>query len=257
MNRIKSLIIRTLLFWLAICINTVSPVYLEYAMRSVCAFLLTFSCSTLWPAAIVIDDLQREWSRVRPNTVSVSGDRIEWGTPQGYGPSAYEFLPNIYAPTSVEEGELFEIGRIRHHNNDVDGSTLAKGNFEFSLDVSIDGQIWQDNLFEFRFDFWENWDSGVQARTEIVEQPQWEIMFVDDVDYLLKVHGFQVDGAAVTSWYTPENSTTDVVLLGSVSRVVIPEPSTYLALGCLLILALLLSRRSKTRLASQAFIEKP
>lgn len=224
-------------------------------MRVFICILMTALSAPLFAVPIIVSDIKAEWGQADPNTgvMGVGTERLKWGSANSEnGKSSLEWQNGLSSPNSVGDWEVFSIGSIEHTSKSSERSDVFHTSLIWSIDVEIDGTLFNDISFEY--DVWHSNSQTVQQEDEggsvwVGDEPKWEIMYLNGEDYLLKVYGFNVDGAMITGWYTSEADTTTATLLGSVSRVTIPEPQTYLLLGSLLSLVALCARRRQQQAA--------
>lgn len=183
------------------------------------------------------------------NVNGVGTNQINWGITNGQQ-SGYVYAPaSMVYPVDITLGQNFNIATFTHNNfvirrgTSVQGATLAT-NYSFL----IDGQEIQiSSVYDFLHNETNNTSPGCcdDIVTLVNNNPFSESKIIGEYEYTIEILGFQVDDELFMEIETRENQSNDATLVARVTRVAIPEPSTYLLLSSMLVLVILAKRRVK------------
>lgn len=183
------------------------------------------------------------------NVNGIGTSQINWGITNGQQ-SGYIFAPaSQFYPIDVTIGENFDLATFTHNNfvvglnTSIQGATLAT-NFTFLVDGQ---QVQVSRVYDFTHI--ETPNIGSSCCDDFVlavnNTPFTESITIGNYEYMFSVEGIRVDGELFSYFQTVENQANTGVFEAKVTRVAIPEPSTYLLLSSMLVFAILIRRRAK------------
>ncbi len=149
----------------------------------------------------------------------------------------------------VTPGVAFDVATFTHNNFVVKRGTSIQGaKLATNFTLSIDGQeVNISKVYDFIHN--ETYNTSVGCCDDIVtavnNTPFTESLIVGDYEYDINIKGFRVGNELFSQFSTKENQANSAVLVAEVTRVAVPEPSTYLLMGSML--AFLVFYRIKRR----------
>lgn len=184
------------------------------------------------------------------NVNGIGTNQINWGITNGQQ-SGYIFAPtSLVYPVDVNFNENFDLATFTHNNfvigrnTSIQGATLAT-NFTFLVDGE---QVQVSRVYDFTHIETPNIGGGNCCDDFVIavnNTPFTESAVIGNYEYFFDIEGIRVDGELFSFFQTVENQENVGVLEAKVTRVAIPEPSTYLLLSSMLVVALLARRRVK------------
>jgi len=217
-----------------------------------CLFSFVLVGATANAATIEINNITGIWENDVPDS-AVTGEgtsEIRWGNPVYYDKkSGYDFDAES-TPFSVDCDQAFELGEFTHHNYPITGTALDTVDLKTTVDLTIDGVAVSGLNFTYNFDHTETPNSSdpIASRDIVVienNSMMSDVFTINDVEYTIYLSGFLIGGELVDTFYTWEKCKNTAKLFAMITTpgCVIPEPSTYLLLGSMLICAVALKRR--------------
>ncbi len=213
--------------------------------------------------ALTLSSLEGTWVNPNPananihyyNDVSIaygngSEDQIRWGYATISGDqSGLGFTGVVFAPSSFDIDEPFQIGQLRHFNEPVYPPVVSSVDLEIYLSFA-DPAINKTFTFTFNVDETPNTTGDDWKDRDFIYFPNSypkETFELDGVLYTLQLLGFGDDPSnLVTHFESPENSINSTLLWGKITNPV-PEPATIF-LVCAGFLGFLgLKRKNKLR----------
>ena len=200
---------------------------------------------------VTINSISGKWQNSDPVT-GISGigtDLIRWGTGTGSGRSGYRF-DAATTPIEPTEGVDFALGEFTHFNRPITGTSLDSVDLLVTIGFDIDGivQTPVESLFSFTHDETPNspalpdckYPGSVTRCDDLVTATlnlgATESFFLDGIEYVFTISGFEVGGSTFTSFLTRENDDNTATLkaryVTKESVEVIPLPAAgWLLLG--------------------------
>lgn len=203
-------------------------------------------------AQVSLIDVQGIWIGANggQNVNGVGTNHINWGMSNGQQ-SGYLFapVPSVF-PVDVNLGVNFDIAKFTHNNfvvkknSSVAGATLAT-----NLTFLVDGEtVNVSTVYDFLHN--ETTNVGSACCDDIVSAvnntPFTETFVVGDFEYTFDIKGFKVNGQQFSQFLTKENQVNESILVAEITRVQVPEPSTYLLLGAMVALFVFVRSRKKS-----------
>lgn len=202
-------------------------------------------------ADIVVTGIEGLWTEVDggSNVSGLNTNSISWGVTNGQK-SGYIFQPS---PVSfpVTPDTQFDLGTFTHNNfpissGGITGATLTT-DFMFSIDST---PVSASMVYNFLHDETPNTGGGGCCDDIVVAVNNnvfSDTFLIGGVEYQLNITGFKLDdGTVLSEFNTKEGQSNSATLVAEINRSVpVPEPSTYLLLSSMLVLAMIVRKRSK------------
>lgn len=205
-------------------------------------------------AGITVDSVSGIWTDadLQPNGVinGLGTDTIRFGEEANWWDrqSGYRFEGAAPPAIEVDPGDHFVLGEFTHFNYPVEsGTSITAAMLDVTVDLTIDGHLFEDVVFSYKFSHEETPNSGSDPR-DIVSflnnTPMSQALQVGDYSYLLNLVGFVQGGQLVDQFLTDEKAKNTAYLKAKIHKVhtPVPEPSTYILMGSLLALPMLVKR---------------
>lgn len=206
-------------------------------------------------ASVNVSNVSGNWISTQggSNLEGVGTSQVRWGgSYQTFSEkSGYNFSPN---PTlfSVDPGVPFVLGTFTHVNQVIPiGSAITQATLDVNFDIAA-------NHFDFQYIFNHNETPNIPGQcppgsvsvcddivTAVKNPVSSQQINIDGQIYTLTIEGFQVNGNTFTNFLTQENMNSSAFLIGQLTLVAVPEPSTYLLMGSVLGLALFFAKKKK------------
>ena len=188
---------------------------------------LGMSVSVATAGTVTINSISGVWQNSDPVS-GISGlgtERIRWGTNEGSGRSSYKF-DAADTPIEPTEGDDFDLGEFTHFNKPISGTLLRSVDLLVTIGFSIDGnaQTPVESLFSFTHDETPNEDDledckypGSVTRcddlvTATLNLGSTQSFFLDGIEYVFTISGFEVGGSTLTSFLTKERADNTATL---------------------------------------------
>lgn len=223
-------------------------------MKTIIAAVTILIASALAPihqvqAQVSLVGVEGIWIDVEggENVNGLGTNQINWGITNGQQ-SGYIFAPaSQFYPVDVTLGENFDLATFTHNNfvigrnTSIQGATLAT-NFTFLVDGQ---QVQVSRVYDF-FHI-ETFNSEPGCCDDYVfalnNTPFIESAIIGGYEYFFDIEGIRVDGELFSVFQTVEDQENVGILEAKVTRIAIPEPSTYLLLSSMLVVAFVARRR--------------
>lgn len=158
-------------------------------------------------------------------------DQVRWGTDVGNGQSGLGFTGNYPPPGTVNIGDPFQVGLLRHFNNAVAlGSSSTTVDLTISLAFSDPVGLGGDFGYTFNINETSNQPGPVDDIIDFGNSFASQSIEIDGVMYTLELLGFGDDpGSLADQFISPEGEINETFLWGRITiRPIIPAPGALL-----------------------------
>jgi len=239
---------------------------LKLFFGAVAISLLIFSPTTAVADNIDVTSVTGNWQNVQGGPEPVFSQNLngsgtnfmQWGiTTSNNGQSGYKFVGDA-PPTisSIPLDQPFALGTFFHYNFPIltTGGSLSSTDLAVSLNFSINGQnLSANNVYTFLHNETPNVNLNIQnpINNDIVSflnnTSSQQVVDIGGMDYALTLLGFSTTpgGTLVSQFSTTENKINSAQLFAEFTKVgvEVPEPSTYMLLGGMLLVIALTKKR--------------
>ncbi len=226
-------------------------------MKNILVATLVVLATVFVPASTIngqisLTDVEGQWigGIGGQNVNGLGTNQLSWGITNGQQ-SGYLFAPtSVMFPVDITLGQEFDLATFTHNNFVIGlGTSIKQATLSTNLNFLIDGEQ-VDVLREYTFLHNETTNTSPGCCDDIVtavnNTPFTETFVVGDFEYTFDIKGFRVNGQLMSQFVTEENKANESILVAEINRVPIPEPTTYLLLGSMLALVLLVRRKNKS-----------
>ena len=197
-------------------------------------------------SALTLSSVEGSWSNVTSSdSVNVVDDvaveygngledQVRWG--DGNEQSGLGFTGAAPSESVFDVGDVFELGQLRHFNNEVTDSATSA---ELTISLAFSDPAGLGGNYDFTFGINETPNGDDADNDDLINFPDFfpsQAFAFNGMNYILELVGFADElGNIVNCLRTPEGMTNSLQLLGKITTQTVPEPSTFLLVGSVLL----------------------